>query len=391
MKGVRVIDVSEHGFVPMAAALLADWGAEVIKIEPAERGDAARGLGGVGTGVPVLFHHANRGKKSLGLDLSKPAGRDVLYKLVKSADIFLTNKLPGVRKRLQIDVEDIRAQNPGIIYVRGSGQGAHGPEADRGAYDLLTFWHRAGTSSAVASPCGEIPFLPAPGFGDFIGGMFIAGGMMGALYHRLNTGEAAVVDASLLATGMWAMGASASVAATEGRFSWPPPIRNPLSAIYRTKDNRHVALCCLQAGYYWGPLCKILGRPDLAEDPRFASHEAVMANFQAAEDLLGTIFAERPLDDWRARLAEFSGQWTIVQDVVEAVEDPQVKANGYLQDCETLDGRPFKLIAAPIQYDGAPARPRRGPEFNEHCLEILAGIGLGEEAIIDLKIQGVVT
>jgi crotonobetainyl-CoA:carnitine CoA-transferase CaiB-like acyl-CoA transferase len=390
MKGIRVIEVAEHAFVPGAGALLADWGAHVIKIEPAERGDAGRALTNVGSGVNLLFQHANRGKRSIGLDLLKPEAREILYKLVETADVFITNKQPRVRRKLEIDVEHIRARNPKIIYLRGSGQGAYGPEKEQGAYDLLTYWHRAGASSAVASPRGEVPFLPAPGFGDFTGAMFIAGGVMGALFHRERTGEAPIVDVSLLSTGMWAMGASGAVAATEGHFTWPPQVRNPLSAIYPTKDGRHVAICCLQAGHYWPLLCKCIGIPELADDPRFKDHATIMGNFLVAEDILTKIFSALTLPQVRAMLADFSGQWTVVQEVVETVTDPQAYANGYIQECRTADGRPYKLIAAPVQYDGKAAVPGRGPEFNEHCDEILAEVGIDTEAMIDLKIRGIV-
>jgi crotonobetainyl-CoA:carnitine CoA-transferase CaiB-like acyl-CoA transferase len=391
MKGMRVIEVAEQGFVPGAGALLADWGADVIKIEPMGRGDAARGITSAGaTGVNVLFHHANRGKKGMALDLSKPEGRDIIYRLAKKADVFLTNKLPGVRKKLKIDVDDIRAHNLKIVYARGSGQGAWGPEQDRGAYDLLTYWHRAGISSAVASPRGELPFLPAPGFGDFTGSMFLAGGIMGALLHRERTGEAPIVDASLLATGMWAMGSSTSIVATEGSFPWPPPIRNPLSAIYPTKDGRHLALCCLQAGAYWRPLCEIIGRPDLAADPRFSDYPSIIANSAAAERLLGEVFLTRTRDAWIECLENFSGQWTIVQTLAEVVADPQANANGYVQNCISEDGLPFKLVAAPIQYDGIAAAPERGPTFGEHGDALLAEIGFDVDAMMDLKARGVV-
>jgi crotonobetainyl-CoA:carnitine CoA-transferase CaiB-like acyl-CoA transferase len=390
MKGVRIIEVAEHAFVPGAGALLADWGADVIKIEPAARGDAGRALTNLGSGINLLFEHANRGKKSIGLDLAQPEAREILYKLVKTADVFITNKQPRVRRKLEIDVEHIRAHNPRIIYLRGSGQGAYGPEKELGAYDLLTYWHRAGVSSAVASPRGEVPFLPAPGFGDFTGAMFIAGGIMGALFHRERTGEAPIVDVSLLSTGMWAMGASGAVAATDGHFTWPPQMRNPLSAIYRTQDGRFVALCCLQAGHYWPLLCECIGLPALAKDPRFKDHASIMANFLAAEAILTELFSARTLAEVRVSLADFSGQWTIVQDVAETVTDPQAHANGYIQECQTADGRPYKLIAAPVQYDGKAAVPGRGPEFNEHCNEILAEIGIDTETMLDLKVRGMI-
>jgi len=172
MQGVRILEVAEHTFVPAASALLSDWGAEVIKIEPVERGDAMRGLASTGV-VPVsgdvhaLLEHSNRGKRSLALDLSSPEGLDILYQLAATADVFLTNKLPGVRKKLKIDVDDIRAHNPRIIYVRGTGQGERGPDADKGSYDSLAFWCRAGVALGVKRPEAEdVPVPPAPGFGD---------------------------------------------------------------------------------------------------------------------------------------------------------------------------------------------------------------------------------
>ena len=169
MEGVRVLEVAEHTFVPAASAVLADWGAEVIKIEHVERGDAMRGLGStgvmnLGSGVHVLLEHSNRGKKSLGLDLSKPEGLDILYKLAARCDVFLTNKMPGVRSRLHIDVDDIRAHNPSIIYVRGSGYGVRGPEADRGGYDQISYWCRGGSAmGAKPREWDHIPIQPAPG------------------------------------------------------------------------------------------------------------------------------------------------------------------------------------------------------------------------------------
>src|ERR1700742_1571935 len=155
MQGVRVLEVAEHTFVPAASALLADWGAEVIKIEHVERGDAMRGLASSGVvDLPgdghVLLEHSNRGKRSLGLDLTTDEGLDVLYRLVATSDVFLTNKLPRVRKKLGIDLADIRAHNPRIIYTSGTGQGEEGPDADRGSYDSLAFWARAGVAVGLS-------------------------------------------------------------------------------------------------------------------------------------------------------------------------------------------------------------------------------------------------
>src|SRR3954454_12428231 len=255
MQGVRILEVAEHTFVPAASAVLADLGAEVIKIEHVERGDAMRGLmsSGVGvvpTDVHALLEHSNRGKRSLGLDLTAPEGLEILHQLAATADVFLTNKLPSVRAKLKIGVDDTRRHNPQIIYVRGHGQGDRGPDADRGSYDQLAFWCRPGIALGVKQH-ENVPPPPGPAFGDSIGAMTIAGGIMGALFHRERTGEATTVDVSLLATGMWSMGASIALSLQLQRgWSAPPagsPTGNPLTGVFRTKDDRFVSLTCLQA------------------------------------------------------------------------------------------------------------------------------------------------
>jgi crotonobetainyl-CoA:carnitine CoA-transferase CaiB-like acyl-CoA transferase len=400
LEGVRVLEVAEHTFVPAASALLSDWGAEVIKIEHVERGDAMRGLAVsglavVGSDVHALLEHSNRGKHSLGLDLTSPDGLEILYKLAATADIFLTNKLPSVRQKLKIGVEEIRAHNPRIIYVRGTGQGERGPDADKGSYDSLAFWARSGVAVGAKRPEYDlVPVPPAPGFGDSIGAMTIAGGILGALYHRERTGEATTVDVSLLGVGLWAMGQAVALSLLLGVPWTPPPeerlLSNPLSRNYQTKDGRVLAFTCLQAGKYWPPVCEAVGRPELAADPRFADHASLMANSVAAIEVLNEVFASATLDEWRERLASFVGQWAVVQDTLEAAADPQTVANGYVQECRTAGGTPFRLVAAPVQFDEEPAVPGRAPEFNEHGDSILADIGFDTEAIVDLKIRGVV-
>jgi crotonobetainyl-CoA:carnitine CoA-transferase CaiB-like acyl-CoA transferase len=308
MQGVRVLEVAEHTFVPAASALLADWGAEVIKVE---RGDAMRGLMSSGlalmsTDVHVLLEHSNRGKRSIGLDLSTPEGLEVLGRIAATCDVFLTNKLPGVRKKLGIDLEQVRAHNPNIIYVRGSGQGDRGPDADKGSYDVLSFWHRSGMAVGEQQPDAEkVPTPPAPAFGDSIGGMTIAGAVMGALFHRERTGEATVVDVSLLGVGLWSMGAGLALSLQMGRPWVQPPSsasRNPLSATYQAKDGTAVALSCLQAARYWGELVALLGRPELATDERFADHQSLADHAGAASDEIAAAIgacdaAEWPVDD----------------------------------------------------------------------------------------------
>ncbi|MCU1375853.1 MAG: L-carnitine dehydratase/bile acid-inducible protein, partial [Actinomycetia bacterium] len=285
MQGVRILEVAEHTFVPAASAILADWGAEVVKIEHVERGDAMRGLAKsglaiMGSSVHVILEHSNRGKQSLALDLATAEGLDILYQLAATCDVFLTNKLPGVRAKLHIDVDDIRAHNPDIIYVRGTGYGERGPDADQGAYDMLAFWCRAGVASGTKQPEHDnVPAPPGPAFGDSIGAMTIAAGIMGALYHRAQTGEATEVDVSLLGTGMWSMAAGIALSLQLDRPWQPGPLgsgtHNPLVGTYKTEDGRFLAFSCLQALRYWPDMCRVIGRPELATDERFADHDSL--------------------------------------------------------------------------------------------------------------------
>ncbi len=400
MQGVRILEVAEHTFVPAASALLAEWGAEVIKVEHVERGDAMRGLASsgiavMGSTVHVLLEHSNRGKRSIGLDLTSEDGLDVLYRLAATCDVFLTNKLPSVRTKLHVDVEDIRAHNPNIIYVRGTGQGEHGPDADRGSYDSLAYWCRSGIAMGMKRPEDEaLPNPPAPAFGDSIGAMTIAGGIMGALFHRERTGEATTVDVSLLGAGLWSMGAAMALS-LQHDTPWAPPSKaatagNPIVHTYKTKDDRFVSLCCLQAAKYWAEACSLVGRPELATDERFANAELIRTNASIAIELLEEAFAARTAAEWRDQLAEFSGQWTMVQDTLEAAADAQTVANGYVQDYETSEGIPFKLAAPPVTFGGEPATPLRAPEFNEHGDAILEELGIDWDTIVDLKVRGVV-
>ena len=403
MEGVRILEVAEHTFVPAASAILADWGAEVIKIEHPERGDAMRGLASSGVmpsmgAVHVLLEHSNRGKKSIGIDVSSPDGLDLIYRLAATCDVFLTNKLPGVRKKLHIELDDIRAHNPNIIYVAGTGAGERGPEADRGGYDFLSYWCRAG--SAMGTTPTDVDYLagqPGPGYGDSIGGMTIAGGILGALFHRERTGEALPLDVSLLGVGMWAMSPAIALS-LQLNMPWRPgPSKgggagpaNPLVGTYRTEDGKFLAFSCLQGFRYWPGACRALGREDLIDDARFSSHEQLAANASEARGILSEIFRSAPLREWKERLDSFEGQWSVAQDTLEVVADPQVAANGYLGDTATSEGVPFQLVTTPVQFAGVPAPPKRAPEFNEHCDEILAGIECGADEVIALKVAGVV-
>lgn len=398
LDGIRVVEVAMYGFVPSAGAVLADWGADVIKVEHAVTGDPQRGLRQTGAfrveGDPnPNVEHANRGKRSIGLDIAVPEGREVLYDLVRSADVFLTSFLPGPRRKLGIDVEDIRAVNPRVIYARGSALGPRGAEAERGGYDMTAFWARASTAASITPPSAEgMISPPAPAYGDTISGTNLAGGIAAALVKLERTGEPSIVDVSLLGSGLWAMGHGIALSLHLGKAWTAPEVgghgspANPLSGLYRTADGRHLAFVMLQPARFWADVCHHIDRPDLADDPRFATVEQIAAHTGEAVEILREAFASRTLADWTERLATLAGPWAPVQDSLQVGADAQIRANEYLVRAGALE-----LVASPVQFDIAAPHVGPAPEFAAQTEEILLGLGLDWDRISALKAAGAVT
>lgn len=405
MKGIKMVEVAQFTFTPAAGAVLAEWGADVIKVEHAVTGDAQRGIrigsGGASEGsFQPLMDHPNRGKRSIGLALETPGGHAVLMDLVRDADVFLINFLPDARKRLRLELEDIRKVNPRIIYVRGSGHGQRGPDATKGGYDGSTFWCRMGTAwSATPSDSPRLIMQPAGAYGDSIGGMTIAGGISAALFARERTGEPSVVDVSLMSVGAWMMALSISNAMLTGEVMEPAPLDSPMMSLavnpvignFRTADGRWINLNMLQPGRYFADVCKHLELEHLLEDERFRTAESLMANAREAGAAIAQAIARKPYAYWREHLLTMEGQWAPVQTPLEVARDPQMEANGYLVSVTDADGKPRKLIANPVQFDQTPPQSRRGPLFAEHTDEILRELGRSEEEILQLKIDGACT
>jgi crotonobetainyl-CoA:carnitine CoA-transferase CaiB-like acyl-CoA transferase len=397
LEGIRILEVAMYGFVPSAGAVLADWGADVVKVEHAVTGDPQRGLRQTGSyrieGDPnPNIEHANRGKRSIGLDMAQPAGQEVLYDLARRADVFLTSFLPSSRRRLGIDTGDIRAVNPRIIYARGSALGPRGVEADRGGYDMTAFWARGTSAASLTPPNVDGLIFPPPAYGDTISGTNLAGGIAAALLHRERTGEPSVVDVSLLGSGLWAMGHALAVSLHLGRPWVAPPAgahgapANPLSGLYRTADGRYLSFVMLQPGRFWADVCHHIDRPELADDPRFATAEQLAANAGEAVKLLQEVIATRVLAEWAERFATLAGPWAPVQDTVQAGSDAQVRANEYI-----LQAGELELVSSPVQFDVAAPHLRPAPEFAAQTEEILLELGLDWDRITALKESGAVT
>jgi crotonobetainyl-CoA:carnitine CoA-transferase CaiB-like acyl-CoA transferase len=394
MEGVRVLEVAMWGFVPSAGAVLADWGAEVLKVEHPVYGDPMRGLTTAGLqtrdGVTFMWEIANRGKRDIGIDVSTPQGHEVLMKLVERSDVFLTNFLPSARAKLGIDVADVMTRNPGIIYARGSGQGPQGEEADKGGFDAISYWFRTGAGAAVTPGEGDWPLrMPGPAYGDVQAGMMLAGGVGAALAYKARTGKGTVVDGSLLAAGMWAMQPAIVGTQLSGLPDLPHRTRsdpnNPLATIYRTADGRYVALSILQADRYWPDFCRAIGHPELRDDPRFASHQARVANGEQTIKTLDAIFGSEPLAVWQQRLATQEGQWDVVKLPSELSADNQARANGYLSRVSYPAGVELDLVTAPVQFDEEAPQLSQAPELGANTEEVLLELGYEWDEIITMK------
>lgn len=393
LAGVRILEVAGWTFVPAAGAILADLGAEVLKVEP-PTGDPQRGLLNMlnlaGNG-PNPFHEIpNRGKRSITLDLKNEAGREVLLTLAKRCDVFLTSYLPALREKLRIDVDDLRAVNERIIYVRGSGWGASGPMRNTGGYDLASGWASSGMAHhLMRDQDGPAP-MPAAFF-DLQGANTIAGAIGVALYKRERTGEPSVVDVSLLNVGMWTMApgiVSAPYVDVPMKLSRREAF-NPITNWYETKDARWIYLVLLQSDRFWPELCRILDRPDLIDDPRFRDGRARFENRAACVAELDAIFAERTLEEWKPRLQALSGVWAPALTVRELHGHPQVEANGFLPTVTSHDGHAFRLVSPPMHFDGAPAVPEGpAPELGADTEGVLLEAGLDWDEIAALRARG---
>jgi crotonobetainyl-CoA:carnitine CoA-transferase CaiB-like acyl-CoA transferase len=401
LEGIKVVELASWMFVPSAGTVLVDWGAEVIKVEHPVTGDPQRGLvtsgllpGGAGS-VNFMIEQPNRGKRSVALDLGRPDGHEAFMRLIEQADVFLTNFLPPVRRKLGVDVDDVRARNPRIVVARGSGQGPKGPDAEKGGFDAASFWARGGVSSVMPERPDGFPMnQPSPAFGDVMGGLATAGAIAAALLKRERTDETSVVDVSLLATALWQVSPMVVASRLFGLDRLPAGDRtkmaNPGVNSYRTADGRFINLILLQSDRFWPDLAARLGRPELVEDERFGTATARAQHAEECIAVLDAAFGSEPLDHWKRVLADFEGVWIPFQTLAEVYDDPQVLANGYLPAMEASNGVQVQLVASPAQFDEEAVTVTRAPEHGEHTEEVLLEAGLEWDDIAAMKESGAI-
>jgi crotonobetainyl-CoA:carnitine CoA-transferase CaiB-like acyl-CoA transferase len=380
LDGIRVIDWTIWQQGPVCGALLADLGAEVIKIEDRVEGDPGRGIGRIAgvdfTSRPNFYFEANnRGKKSITLDLKKPEALEVVYRLTERSDVFLQNFRKGVAQRLQLDYATLRRRNPRLIYASATGYGADGPESGEPSFDQMGL-ARSGIMMAAGEP-DMPPLAIAGGIADQMGAVTLAYGVLAAIVARERHGMGQEVDASHLGSMMLLQGLSVSARLMMG-IAIPRSHRanayNPLWNHYRCADDEWIMLGMLQPDRYWADLCRAVGRPELADDPRFASHEARASNRVEAIALLDEVFATRPRNAWLEILRTAPGDfiYTYVNSVDDLPDDPQVIENEYVVDFEHPQHGATQVLGMPVRLSETPGDPRKAaPEFGQHTEEIL--------------------
>jgi crotonobetainyl-CoA:carnitine CoA-transferase CaiB-like acyl-CoA transferase len=393
LTGVKILDFSEHGFVPSAAAVLADWGADVVKLERPD-GDAMRtiiGKGMVATvgGLDYLFEMVNRNKRGVAIDVLSPAGRQVFDRLVAWADVYITNQLPRVRRKLRTEPPDLFEVNRSLVYAKGSGQGQRGPDAEAGGFDAVSYWARGGVGQVLTAPTADRPTMQRPAFGDVPTGMYLAGGICAALLHVRQTGAGIVVDASLLGGAMWTLAPDMAYASLSGE-QLPMPldvVRPPLIQTYKTRDERFITLMMIDEGRYWAQACRALGAPDLIDSHSDADTRS--AAWESLTKRVAGIIAGLDLYELESRLRAQDCIYSAFRSPPEVLHDPAVVANGYAMEHPTH--APLRLSAAPAQFDDEfPSIRRPGPRLGEHSREVLSELGFTEEQIDALASTGAI-
>jgi len=396
MDGIRVVELAFWVAGPSAAGVLADWGADVVKIEPPD-GDPFRGLflNAAGLEVPANppFELDNRGKRSIALDFRHPEAREIAARLIDRADVFVTNLRPGALERVGLDHPTLAARNPRLVYAGITGYGTEGPDRDRPAYDIGAFWSRAGIAAALTPPGGDPPFQRGA-MGDHIAGITGAGAVAAALLARERTGRGQAVATSLYRIGMFVLGWDLNTTLRLGVPATPMTrtrTPNPVISCYRAGDGRWFWLLGLQGDRHWPDLVRAVGRPDLAADPRFASMRARRENCPELVEILDAIFATRPLAEWGAILDRENMWWAPVQTTEDVVADPQARAAGGFVPVPQPDGGTVDMVASPVDFSDTRWAPRASaPELGQHTEDVLLELGYDWEAIGSLKERGAV-
>jgi len=375
LDGIRIIDWTIWQQGPVATQMLADLGAEVIKIEERERGDPGRGITAVAgsstvkSGRNYYFEANNKHKKSIALNLKQPEAREIVHRLAARSDVFVQNFRKGVAQRLGLGYAELAALNPRIIYASASGYGPEGPDSGEPSFDYLG-QARSGIMNAIGTG-STAPSYVYGGIADQMGAIMLAYGVLAALFARERTGIGQEVDASHLGSMMALQGLNVVARTIMGK-EFPRNTRanafNPLWNHYRCADDKWISLAMLQPDRYWKNFCEVVGKPELVDDPRFAETKVRGKNSAALVAIFDEVFAARPRDEWM-RVLKGRGDfiYTIVNSVSDLPDDPQVRANGYVVEYDHPALGNLTLLGMPVKLSATPGEPRgHAPELGEH-------------------------
>ena len=399
LNGLRVVEAASMIMVPSVGAALADYGAEVVKLEPLE-GDLNR-RGHRIPGMPVhdyeyCYLPDNRGKRCLAIDLKAPGARDIVRGLVAQADVFLTNHRPKSLAALGLAWPELQAINPRLVYAHGTGYGDAGEEIDKPGFDTVCYWSRSGIEANLFPADGGSLGSFGYGSGDHASGMALLSAVLMALLARERTGRGTRVSCSLLASGAWANAVWLQAKLLGARFLERRPREDPrsfTSVYYRSSDRRLFKMVIVETQRDWPKICRAIGRPELAADPRYATLEERLKEGRMGDlvRLCDAIFASQPMAHWQRRLEEADVPYTVIASFDEVVADPQMAANGVFPELDDPQLGRVRTVDTPMRIEGEPkAGPRPAPRLGEHTREILRELGLDEPQIDSLVARRVV-
>jgi len=376
LSGYRVIELAAWVAGPAAGGIMADWGADVIKVETAS-GDPQRTIfGAIGTrdDLPVPpFEIDNRGKRSIVLDLRSDDGTARFHQLLETADVMVTNTRPGALERLGLDHETVLDRHPRLVYGLITGYGLEGPDRDRAGYDVGAYWARSGLAHSLVPP-GELPPQVRSGMGDHQTGITLVSGVVAKLLERERTGRGGLVATSLLRTGLYSLGWDIGIQLRFGRRQSTRPrerFPTPLINSYAAGDGHGFFLICLEGDRHWPQVLAAIGHPELGDDERYATNRLRSENCEALIADLDAVFQERDMAEWADRFDAHDVWWAPIQTIREVVEDPQAQP-GFV-DMTPHDGEePFRAVATPVDFDGHEQRPGPVPYLGEHTAEIMS-------------------
>ena len=399
LEGIKVVEIGAAVAMPIAGMLMGSWGAEVIHVEPPDRGDMQRvanqrlSAWTQFSEINYLWEHVDRNKKSIGINLASPEGQKVIHKLCAEADVFLNNLRPYEMGKFSLTYETLSALNPRLIYANVTGYGLKGPEKNSGGYDSVAFWARSGVMEMMHDP-DTAPNVSRTAYGDSITSLSLLAGVMTALFARERTGIGQQVEVSLYNTATWVLGFDITGCLITGKDAVRPQrktMSNPIRNHYPTKDGRWLMLGMTNAQTYWPEFCKAINRPELENDPKYATFDARQKNAAELVKMIEEIFLTKTYVEWMEHLGKYKLVWSPICTPLETTRDEQAIANEFFIDWDHPDYGPIKVLNNPIKLSKTLAGIQcRAPELGEHTDELMAKLGYDPEEVKRLKETGVI-